>query len=136
MADETKPPTPAPGQAPRVQPPTVAPAAHGPTTATTAPAGHVAAPAPPRTFSPYLGPSEIVPGGLYRRNTKMRGDKQYGGEVVNANGVVLATFDDKALNSGNPLDGTLTDDPDATFDGVRWQKQYAKHLDDLPAADA
>jgi hypothetical protein len=55
--------------------------------------------------SPYTGPSEMVPGGRFLQGTRMQGGKHYGGRIVDANGRVLATFDDKAENTGNPAHG-------------------------------
>lgn len=66
-------------------------------------AGAPAAPqAPPH---PYTGPSATIPGGVYGRNVKVRGDQHYGGELVDAHGNVLATFEDDQVNTGNPEDG-------------------------------
>jgi hypothetical protein len=81
--------------------------------------------AAPATFTPYLAPSEIIPGGVYRRNTRQAQGKHFGGDVADANGVVLATFEDKAENTGNPADGELTED------GKAWVE---KHKDLLKPA--
>ena len=72
----------------------------------TAPAGVVPpAPAKPVVKSPYRSPTEIVPGGRYLRRTTIRQGKHYGGEIADANGNVLATFEPDQENTGNPDDG-------------------------------
>lgn len=108
-------------------------------------AGDAAAPAAtddaPKTFSPYSAPGEMaVPGGLYRRHTRRQGDKDMGGDVADANGVVLATFettdkDGKVVlmeNTGDPRDGELTDHGDK-WDGKKWVKVHGDKFDKLPA---
>jgi hypothetical protein len=66
-----------------------------------------AAAAPPERDpnSPYIGPSDIVEGGRYMRGTKLRGNKHYGGDIADAHGNVLATFEPDEENTGNPDDG-------------------------------
>jgi hypothetical protein len=63
---------------------------------------------PPEGDSTVHG--ETVPGGRYIRDARPKGGKLIGGTVVNAEGVVLATFDDDRENTGNPEDGDLTDE--------------------------
>jgi len=58
---------------------------------------------------PYIGPTEIIRGGAYIRGAKLQGDRHYGGEIVDAEGRVLATFDDRQENTGNPRDGRKPD---------------------------
>ncbi len=49
----------------------------------------------------YTRSDETVAGGLYIRGGHIgEDDKHYGGEVVNADGEVLATFTDKQVNDG------------------------------------
>jgi hypothetical protein len=46
-------------------------------------------------------PDETVPGGRYIRGARVAADgKHYGGQVVNSEGEVLESFDDKAENTG------------------------------------
>jgi hypothetical protein len=125
------PPNPMPGSA-------VNPTGAGANVRPAVPAQPGAAPATdpnaPKTFSPYTGPTDIIPGGCYRQNTKMRGDKQYGGRIADANGVILATFDDKQENTGNPLDGKLTDEPGEPWDGKRWAEKHKELVNELAQA--
>lgn len=68
-----------------------------------------AAPAvpPPRDpKSPYTGPTEMVPGGRFIQAAVLRGGQHYGGRIVNAHGVVLATFAPDQVNTGAVEDGT------------------------------
>jgi hypothetical protein len=67
--------------------------------------------APPEPVWPYTGSSEIIEGGAYIRNAKLRGNKHYGGEIVDAHGNVLATFKPDQENTGNPDDGTKPEPP-------------------------
>jgi hypothetical protein len=76
-----------------------------PTKAPDSRAGDAKSPAAPPAYSPYTGPSEIVEGGRYIQGATLKGDKLYGGRIVDAHGTVLAVFDDKHENTGNPDDG-------------------------------
>ena len=70
-----------------------------------------AATAPPRDPPhPYTGPTSIIPGGAYVRGAQQRGDRHYGGEVVDAHGNRLAVFDPDQINTGDPRDGRKPED--------------------------
>ena len=56
-------------------------------------------------YTPYTGTNEIVEGGQYMRGTKLVKNKHMGGEIVNAHGEILATFDEDEENDGNPASG-------------------------------
>lgn len=85
-----------------------------------------AEPPPPPEFgpdTPYTASDAIVPGGCYGQNTKRRGSKDFGGELVNAHGVVLATFEDDQENTGNPKDGKLTDEGKKFLEAMKAHKE-------------
>lgn len=56
--------------------------------------------------SPYESPSEFKePGGVFIVGAKLKGNKLYGGRVVNAQGELLATFKNDQENTGRVEDG-------------------------------
>jgi hypothetical protein len=57
--------------------------------------------------------NETVPGGKYIRGARLAADgNHYGGEIVNAEGEVLATFGPKDVNTGEVEDGTPPETPE------------------------
>lgn len=92
-ADAPPPSAPAPGQKVKVMVDAVVPAEGG-----------VVPTSLPGDFS------ETVPGGRYVQDAKIVGGKPHGGKIVDAEGRVLATFADDAVNTGRIEDGQITED--------------------------
>lgn len=81
--------------------------------------------AAPAEFTPYKAPGEMkVPGGLYRRGTRLEGGRHFGGDIANADGVAYATFGPGRENTGHPADGDLT------AAGEDFLKAHGDKLDD------
>lgn len=54
---------------------------------------------------PGQATSEGIEGGRFIRGARLQNGKQVGGQIVDAQGEVLATFEDDQVNTGNPDDG-------------------------------